>query len=257
MDRIAAEDVSSYVGSRQAAEMETSTINRDLATLRRMLKLAQEWGKVAKIPKVRLLAGENKRERVVSPEEEALYLAAAAPLLWDFTVLELDCGLRPEEAHRLKWNQIRSGNIHIHTGKTKHSRRAIPASPRVVAMLERRHTEAIYEWVFPAPTKSGHINEDSLKKQHARAIKDSGIEAFVVYSLRHTCLTRWAESGMDVFTLKRLAGHADIQTTMRYVHMCGNQDREFLEKVWRGHKSGHSAKTEPVSITAGVGKSLF
>ena len=80
--------------------MDTSTINRDLATLRRMFKLAEEWGIVSKImPKVRLLPGENRRERVVTLAEEKVYLEAAAPLLRDFAVLELDCGLRPEEAH--------------------------------------------------------------------------------------------------------------------------------------------------------------
>jgi integrase len=233
--------------------METSTINRDLATLRRMFKLAEEWGTVSKImPKVRMLPGENHRERVVSRDEEKAYLDAAAPLLADFAVIELDCGLRPEEAHRLKWDQIRGGNVEIHTGKREAARRSIPASPRVLDMLLRRRECVQGEWVFPAPTKTGHINHDSLKKQHTAAIAASGLASFVVYSLRHTCLTRWAESGMDVFTLKRLAGHSNISTTMRYVHMSGVQDRAALEKVWRGHKNGHNTKTEPISITAGM-----
>jgi hypothetical protein len=51
--------------------MRVSTINRDLATLRRMFKLAMEWRAVSEIlPIVRLLPGENRRERVVSPSEE-------------------------------------------------------------------------------------------------------------------------------------------------------------------------------------------
>jgi integrase len=80
--------------------METSTINRDLATLRRMFKLAMEWEHVSKLlAKVRLLPGENRRERVITPEEEVVYLGAAAPLLKDFAELAFDCGLRPEEAY--------------------------------------------------------------------------------------------------------------------------------------------------------------
>jgi integrase len=96
------------------------------------------------------------------------------------------------------------------------------------------------EWVFPAPTPTGHISDDSLKRQHAAAIKQAQIERFVIYSIRHTCLTRWAESGMDVFTLKKLAGHANIATTMRYVHMSDARAREAMEKVWSGHKNGHT-----------------
>jgi integrase len=248
LDAIRPEDVTAYIGARQALEMETSTINRDLATLRRMFKLAMEWEAVSKLlPQVRLLAGENRRERVVTPAEEASYLAVAGPLLKDFAVIAFDCGLRPDESYRLKWSQIRQGNIEVHRGKTKESRRSIPASPRVMEMLERRGREAAGECVFPAPTRTGHINSSSLKKHHATALKEAKIEAFVIYALRHTCLTRWAESGMDVFTLKKLAGHANISTTMRYVHMNDATTRAAIEKAWSvqgGHKNGHTTEKD-------------
>lgn len=210
-------------------------MNRDLATLRRMFKLAMEWKRVSVIlPTVKLMPGEARRERVVSPGEEHAYLEKAGPLLKDFAILEFDCGLRPEEAHRLKWGQIRNGNVEIHTGKTKESRRSIPASPRVMAMLEeRRGAASADDWIFPAPTKTGHISDDSLKKQHAAAIKASGVAPFVLYVLRHTCLTRWAESGMDTFTLKKLAGHSDIATTGRYVHMNDVGTRKAVEAAWK------------------------
>jgi hypothetical protein len=58
LDEIKADDIAAYVGARQKLEMATSTINRDLATLRRMFKLAIEWETVSKLlPKVRLLPG--------------------------------------------------------------------------------------------------------------------------------------------------------------------------------------------------------
>jgi hypothetical protein len=60
-------------------------------------------------------------------------------------------------------------------------------------------------WVFPAATKSGHIEPSSLRKQHVKAIEeatrmmredekrgDVQLETFELYTLRHTCLTRWA-----------------------------------------------------------------
>ena len=222
--------------------METSTINRDLATLRRMFNLAMEWKSVsALLPKVKLLPGEKRRERAVSPEEEATYLEAAAPLLRDFAILEFDCGLRPEEAHRLTWSQIRNGSVEIHKGKRPASRRSIEATGRVWEMLMKRRQTVTGVWVFPAPTASGHINEDGLKKQHTAAIKTTGIAPFVIYSIRHTCLTRWAESGMDVYALKKLAGHSHISTTMRYVHMSDSRTKEALKRareVQGRHNSG-------------------
>lgn len=77
MDAITSEQISGFVAKRQADEVGIATINRELATLRRMFHLSQEWGKVDRVlPRVKLLAGENHRERVLSPEEEAAYLDA-------------------------------------------------------------------------------------------------------------------------------------------------------------------------------------
>src|SRR3989442_14660994 len=63
---------------RQANGMKISTINRELATVRRMFNLVQEWGKVTTLlPRVRMKPGENQRMRVLAPEEERAYLQAS------------------------------------------------------------------------------------------------------------------------------------------------------------------------------------
>jgi integrase len=74
------------------------------------------------------------------------------------------------------------------------------------------------DWVWPSATKEGHINHSTVKKQHRAALKDSKVEPFVLYSLRHTFLTRLGASGCDVWTLMRIAGHSSIAMSMRYVH---------------------------------------
>ena len=45
---------------------------------------------------------------------------------------------------------------------------------------------------------------------------------------------------MSVFTLKKLAGHKDIKTTMRYVHLNDDDVREAMETVHGGHNSRRS-----------------
>ena len=40
----------------------------------------------------------------------------------------------------------------------------------------------------------------------------------VLYTLRHTFLTRLGQSGCDVWTLARIAGHSNIKMSMKYVH---------------------------------------
>jgi integrase len=272
LDQITPEHIAGFVAFRQCAKVQVSTVNRDLATLRRAFHLAAEWGKVSTIlPRVRLLAGENHRERVLNAEEERKYLDSATAighdlhagycralegiravlrgqeprkpdsfLLRDVATVLIDCGLRPEECFRLTWqDSIRDGAIEIHTGKGRGSRRRIPASQRVLAVLEMRRADATSLWVFPAQTRSGHIEASTLKKQHTAALNASRVAPFVLYTFRHTCITRWAKH-MDPFTLHVLAGHTDMNTTKRYVHPSDADIREAMEKVQGGHRNGHT-----------------
>jgi integrase len=160
--------------------------------------------------------------------------------LRDVATTLLDCALRPEECFRLRWDQVRDGALHILHGKTESARRVIPLSDRAAAVVAcRRQGEPSSSWVFPAQTKSWHIEKSSLKKQHLRAIKDSKVPAFVLYECRHTCLTRWAEH-MDPYTLAYLAGHSDFAMTKRYVHPQRETIRKAMAKVQGGHTSGHT-----------------
>jgi len=245
--------------------------------LRRMLKLAMEWGKVEKaLPKVETLPGENHREWVLTEDEEGRYLEAATAigediqegyrraldgirasmrgqepikpedpfLLRDAATLLIDCGLRPEECFCLRWENVRDGSVHVYFGKTKNARRIIPLTPRASALIEMRRAVAEGVWVFPARTRSGHIEKSSLKKQHPKASKLGKVSAFPLYTFRHTCLTRWA-AFMDPYTLAYLAGHSDFATTRRYVHPQADTIRNAIDRARSaqgGHNSGHTGE---------------
>ncbi len=285
LDAITHDKIAGFVAKRRESKRAVSTINRQLEVLRRMLKLAVEWGKVEKaLPKVEMLPGENHRERVLSEDEEDRYLEAATAvgedilesyrralegiratmrgkqpippddpfLLRDTATLLIDCGLRPEECFRLRWEHVRDGAVHIPFGKTENARRTIPMTPRATALLEMRRAVAAGEWVFPAQTRSGHIEKSSLKKQHPKACKLATVTDFPIYTFRHTCLTRWA-AFMDPYTLGYLAGHGDFSTTRRYVHPQAHTIREAIERARNaqgGHKSGHKSQTENESSKA-------
>lgn len=88
-------------------------------------------------------------------------------------------------------------------------------------------------WVFPAPSKSGHIEASTLKKQHTRAVTIGEVAPFVLYTLRHTCITRWAKH-IGAYTLHVIAGHTDMNTTKRYVHPSDADVREAMERARRG-----------------------
>jgi integrase len=166
-------------------------------------------------------------------------------------------GLRPEECFRLRWEAItwvngRNGVLLVTHGKTAAARRVLPMTPRVRAILETRWETAgkpAEGWIWTAPTRSGHVESSSLKKQHARTFKTLAEEAaknnekpirpFVLYSLRHTFLTRLGESGCDAWTLARIAGHSNVSMSSRYVHPSEDAVLGAIARLG-GHKIGHT-----------------
>ena len=208
-----------------------------------------EWGEIPSSPKIKFLAGEHHRERVISLDEEQKYLAKAAPLLHDVATVLLDTGMRPEECHHLDWENVnwdagRHGTIMVTRGKTKAARRLLPMTPRVRLVLELRWEAAgkpTAGWAWPAGTRSGHMEHDTLRVQHTKALREAKARPFVIYSFRHTFLTRLGESGCDVWTLARIAGHSNISISQRYVHPSEDAVLSAMSRL-SGHKIGHSEK---------------
>jgi integrase len=261
LDKITSERISEFAAHRQALKMQVSSVNNTVRALRRMLRLAVEWGTLEAAPQIKMLPGERHRERVITSTEEAKYLAAAPEPLGSIAAILADTGMRPEECFRLCWEAItwvngRHGTLFVGHGKTAAARRILPMTPRVRAILESRWERAgkpAEGWIWPAATRSGHIEGSSLRKQHARAfhlIADEAtknsqkpVRPFVLYSLRHTFLTRLGESGCDVWTLARIAGHSQIQISSRYVHPSEDAMFAAMSRLG-GHKIGHIEENE-------------
>jgi integrase len=249
LSEITAETVHAYIVKRQTNGLNVTSINRELQILRRILRLAVEWGAVESTIKVRLLPGEERRERVLSIDEESRYLAAAHEPLASIASVLVDSGLRPDEAYRMRWESItwvngRHGTFLVTHGKTAAARRVLPMTPRVRAILESRWETADKPregWIWSAPTRSGHVESSSLRKQHQHALRTSKVRPFVLYSLRHSFLTRLAESGCDVWTLSRIAGHASLTMSQRYIHPSQDAVLDAMARLG-GHKIGHNQR---------------
>jgi len=223
LDAITGDVVSRYARYRQdVPKNSVITVNGDLRTLRRLLHLAEEWGKLDRAPAIHELPQPKGRERVLSFAEEALYLAKASDNLRDATILAVDTGMRPNsELFPLKWADVdlKAGVIHVRQGKTTNAQRSLPLTPRAAEVLACREKAAAGKlFVFPGVGISGHVT--SLQHPHKVAVEDSGVAPFEFYCWRHTFGTRAAQSGMDRFTLARLMGHSSPSVAARYyVHV--------------------------------------
>src|SRR5277367_4394168 len=160
LDAISNELAAEFASYRLANDMQVSTVNSSLRVLRRILRLAVEWGALEAAPIISLLQGERHRETVVTPEQERRYLEHAPEPLRSIATVLADTGLRPDECYNLRWENLnwssgRNGTLLVTQGKTMAARRVIPMTPRVRFVLETHWEQAQKPtdgWVWSAPT---------------------------------------------------------------------------------------------------------
>jgi integrase len=212
--------------SRYGRALAPGSINRELATLRRALRLAYEWKVIDRVPRIKLLRGEKNREFILPRDREAAYLAALPFPLCDVATVLLDTGLRLGELLSLDWAQVqlepakgaRFGFLTVLSGKAKASKsRNQPLSERVVAILQRwnpRRQGLVFQRTDGSPLQASLLGQ---QQKRARALLKLPKD-FVLHSLRHTFGTRLGEAGADAFTIMRLMGHSTVTVSQRYVH---------------------------------------
>jgi len=153
-----------------------------------------------------------------SEQDAAVYLTAA------FT------GLRMGELLALRWRdvdfagsavRVRASYYNGHLTTPKSGKvRAVPLAPDVanaLAQLGRR-----VDWVGDddlvfAGDGGDHLDASALRRRYKAALAAAGLRPLRFHDLRHTFGTRMIAKA-DIRRVQEWMGHADIQTTMRYLH---------------------------------------
>ena len=136
---------------------------------------------------------------------------------YDLIIVLLDTGARNGEICKLKWSSIDLDKKTIALWRSKvQNESVLYMTDRVHSVLYRRFNDRVTEYVFT--NKVGHSRR-SLTHIFQRAFKRAGIEGCTAHTLRHTHATRLIQNGLNLYEVKEILGHADIQTTMRYAHI--------------------------------------
>ena len=228
---IAPADVRRWFDSMSATP---ANANRALPVLSVMMTQAELWNlrpqgcnpcrKIRRYPaKLRerfLSLDELKRLGFVLDHADDTQAAAAVRLL-------LFTGARSSEITGLKWDWFRGTRAVLPDSKT--GPKTIQLPPPARAVLENLPRDGAY--VFPHPTGSGPMRDLKYRWSKLRAL--AGLEDVRIHDLRHSYASHAVMSGLDLYTVGRLLGHADTASTERYAHLADEHMRKAAGRISR------------------------
>ncbi len=140
------------------------------------------------------------------------------------------CGLRCNEVRSLKLADLDFDRKTLQVVQSKGKKdRVLPLSDHLVRGLHtfigsERPTEYLFWGVTPQTQGfDSRYSQRGVQWAVKEAAKRAGILKDVhTHTLRHSYATHLLEDGLDIITLKGLLGHANIETTMVYLHIAQN-----------------------------------
>lgn len=214
---------------------------------------------IAKQISTKVTNEERKERRVLTIEETDIFLKyAEGAYYYNLFVLALETGMRIGELCGLSWDDVDMTSklpklnvnhtlcyfskdskyvFEMHDAKTRSGKRMIPLTQKAIEALKKQRIQK-YELILKGkvapkgyenlvfvtrnnkPTQQFIVQEclDLIIKR----IQKDGIdfERFSPHCFRHTFATRALENGVEIKTLSRIIGHADVGLTYNtYCHV--------------------------------------
>jgi integrase/recombinase XerD len=131
-------------------------------------------------------------------------------------------GLRSQEASNMKISDIDFERKTIHIRQSKYKKdRIVPLSVYMAKGLKKYlAVEKPHIWLFNGKEPDGRYSVKGLSWIMRETLKKTDIRKNVtLHSLRHSYATHLLEDGLNILIIKKLLGHAKIETTMIYLHV--------------------------------------
>jgi integrase len=250
---LSGEDSAAYQARRKRDGVSNRTVNLELGVLRSILRRYRMWEPIA--ADVDFLKESASPGRALTHEEETTLLDVASNSrcrsLYPVIMLAINTGMRASEIRGLTWAQVDFFAKSLTVGKSKTTAgtgRIIPLNPRAVVVLT--HWRSLFRgaepehYVFPNE-KYGLAGND--RKQCAYEIiptepmhrwkvawESARKTASVVcrfHDLRHTFISRLAESQASDSTVMALAGHVSRAMMERYSHIRMEAKRRAVDDL--------------------------
>ena len=221
--------VAQWLGEKRAQGLAPASVEKIRVILGRSFVLGASWditgtdkNPARNIPRAPI---QNARERFLTPEEtvrlKAAVVASQNTQLQHIVGLLLLTGARLRELldAKIEHVDVERRSWFIPTSKTGRSRH-VPLSTPALAIIEKLPRFKNCPYLVPNPdTKLPYV---SIKGAWGTAIKEAKLPGLRLHDLRHSAASFMVNSGVDLFAVGKVLGHANYQSTQRYSHLAND-----------------------------------
>ncbi len=256
LDAISNEDVQRLKA--QLAHKAPKTVNNTLTVLNTLLRVAVEWGVVDRMPCTIRLLRTSQGEAAFHDFDEYERLIEAAKFVdtqaYLVVLLGGDAGLRCGEIMALEWSDVDVAKRQLRVERSEWKGRV--TSPkggrtRVVPMTVRLASTLAAHRHLRGPRvlcrEDGRpLSQKIVRVLVQKAARRAKLAHQGVHILRHTFCSHLSMRGAPARAIQELAGHQDLSTTQRYMHLSPAAiDRaiRLLDRPAPGRGSGDGLET--------------
>lgn len=238
VSKISATTTDDYAAARAQEGAKASTINREIALVRRALTLAHQAGKISAVPFFRALPEPPARTGFVEPEQYVALRDAMPEHLRCLFIVAYHCGCRLGELLQLRWEQVdmEAGFIRLEEGQTKTKRaRTLPIYGEMREALEAQPQG---RYVF---TRQGRPIRD-IREAWRAATAAAGLPGLLFHDLRRTAVRNLERSGINRAVAMSITGHTTESVYRRYDIVSERDLMEAAAKLEDRYKSTTASK---------------
>jgi integrase len=259
--RLAAIDASAvlgYVAHRRAQGKAASTVNVELATLKKVLRLAQEHGKLERVPRISVLKPAPPRSGFFEPEQVEIVCRALSEDLALIVRLAFSYGWRVDsDILTLTKAQInlREGTLRLLPGRTKNGsgRVAYLTGELKVAIADKlSRVQALEQELSIAisglfPHLRGKYRGQLIKSfvyPWRRACRQAGCEGMLRHDLRRSAARYMINLGVPERVVMAVTGHKTPSMLHRYCIVAPNDLQDVARRLsYNTRTIGHNLGT--------------
>jgi integrase len=222
-----------------------ASVNRHVGHLRAMLRKAEEWGYIAKAPRIHDLRVERPDRDFFSIPERDKFLAECRerrPEWYAYFVTSFHTGMRAGELAALRWDDV------DFFGRAIRVRRSVWRGHELLPKGRRARTVPMNSAVHDALRSHRHLADDHVFLNGAGKPLDcnggykvfktlcrlAGLRTLRRHDIRHSFASNLVGATGNLLACKDILGHVDLKTTLIYSHLLPRQHADAVEALVTG-----------------------